>query len=42
MYERIRKWYLQKLWTAQMVTIAGEKGVLTPEETAAILQQEEY
>ncbi len=41
MYERIRKWYLQKLWTAQMVTYACEKGVLTPEEAAAILQQEE-
>ena len=41
MYERIRKWYLQKLWTAQMVTAAGKKGVLTPAEAAAIIQQEE-
>ena len=41
MYERIRKWYRQKLWTAQMVTQACEKGVLTPAEAAAILQQEE-
>ena len=41
MCEKIRKWYLQNLWTAQMVRIAEKKGVLSPEETAMILQQEE-
>lgn len=41
MCERIRKWYQQKLWTAQMVAMAAEKGVLSPQEAEAIIKQEE-
>ena len=41
MYEKIRKWYLQGLWSWQMVTVAVEKGILRPEEASEILNQEE-
>lgn len=37
MYERIKKWYKQGLWTAEMVENAVKKGVLTEEEAAEIL-----
>ena len=37
MYEKIKKWYKQELWTAQMVQNAVKKGVLTAEEAAEIL-----
>ena len=40
MYEKIRKWYRLKLWTAQMVAMAAEKGVLSRAEAAAILEEE--
>lgn len=29
MFEKIKKWYAQGLWTAQMVDQAVSKGVLT-------------
>ena len=32
MYEKIRKWYQQGLWTEKMVQNAVAKGVLTPEQ----------
>ena len=37
MFEKIKKWYKQGLWTAQMVQNAVKKGVLTAEEAAEIL-----
>lgn len=37
MFEKIRKWYAQGLWTAEMVCVAQRKGVLTAEQTAEIL-----
>ena len=39
MKEKIRKWYKQGLWTADMVRNAVEKGVLSEEEAAEILAQ---
>lgn len=39
MYERIKKWYKQGLWTAEMVENAVSKGVLTAEQVAEILAQ---
>lgn len=38
MYEKISQWYRQGLWSADMVTKAAEKGVLSEEQCAAILQ----
>lgn len=32
MFEKIKKWYKQGLWTADMVKNAVDKGVLTPEQ----------
>lgn len=32
MFEKIKKWYKQGLWTADMVKNAVAKGVLTPEQ----------
>ena len=31
MFEKIKKWYKQGLWTAEMVRNAVEKGVITAE-----------
>jgi hypothetical protein len=36
MFEKIQKWYKQKLWTYTMVQNALEKGVITPEQFAEI------
>lgn len=38
MYEKIKKWYKQGLWTEEMVQNAVEKGVITAEEAAEILE----
>ena len=40
MFEKIKKWYKQGLWTADMVRQAAQKGVITDEQTAEILAQE--
>lgn len=40
MYEKIRKWYMQGLWTADMVRTAQEKGVLTAQQAEEIITQE--
>ena len=32
MYEKIKKWYEQGLWTEEMVKQAVEKGVITQDE----------
>ena len=37
MFEKIKKWYQQGLWTMIMVQNAQEKGVLTAEQVIEIL-----
>jgi hypothetical protein len=37
MFEKIKKWYQQGLWTTAMVQNAQEKGVLTSEQVIEIL-----
>ena len=37
MFEKIKKWYKQGLWTEKMVRNAVEKGVLTEEQANEIL-----
>lgn len=32
MYEKIKKWYKQGLWNAEMVRTACEKGVITEKQ----------
>ena len=39
MYEKIKKWYKQGLWTEAMVLNAVEKGVITTEQAEDILSQ---
>lgn len=39
MYEKIKKWYKQGLWTEAMVQNAVDKGILTADEAAEILAQ---
>lgn len=41
MYEKIKKWYKQGLWTAEMVENAVGKGVLTRSEADFVLNGEE-
>jgi uncharacterized XkdX family phage protein len=40
MYEKIKKWYKQGLWTAEKVMQAVDKGVITEEQAKEILSQE--
>lgn len=37
MYEKIKKWYKQGLWTEDMVMNAVDKGLITQEQAAEIL-----
>lgn len=39
MYEKIKKWYKQGLWTENMVQNAVKKGILTADEAEEILGQ---
>ena len=39
MFERIKKWYNQGLWTTEMVQNAVAKGILTADEAVEILKQ---
>lgn len=39
MYEKIKKWYTQGLWSAEKVEQAVEKGVITQAECNEILGQ---
>ena len=41
MYGKIKKWYIQGLWTEEMVRNAVEKGVITEEQCAEILGEEQ-
>lgn len=38
MFEKIKKWYNQWLWTEQMVQNAVDKGVLTQDEANEIVE----
>ena len=40
MYEKIKKWYKQGLWTADMVKDAVTKGILTEDQAKEILQED--
>lgn len=42
MKEKIKKWYEQGLWTAEMVRNAVVKGKLTEEEYREIVGEEPY
>lgn len=37
MYEKIQRWYIQGLWTEDMVRKAAEKGVISEEQAQQIL-----
>ena len=39
MFEKIKKWYSQGLWAADMVQTAADKGVITLEQAAEILKE---
>jgi polyhydroxyalkanoate synthesis regulator phasin len=39
MYEKIKKWYKQGLWTEKMVDDAVDKGVITQEEAEQIIKE---
>ena len=41
MFEKIKKWYKQGLWSADMVQTAADKGVITKEQASEILNKEE-
>ena len=41
MFEKIKKWYKQGLWTAEMIQKAAEKGVITQDEADAIVDADE-
>lgn len=41
MFEKIKKWYKQGLWTEAVVLIAVSKGKLTDDEANDILGKEE-
>jgi hypothetical protein len=38
MFERIKKWYKQGLWTEDMVQTAADKGIITLEQATEILK----
>lgn len=40
MFEKIKKWYDQSLWTEGMVQMAADKGIITQEQAAEILGKE--
>ena len=39
MFEKIKRWYKQGLWTEQMVQNAVEKGVITQEQYKEIVSE---
>lgn len=41
MFEKIKKWYKQGLWTAEMVQNAVVKGVITEDKATEILNVKE-
>ena len=40
MFEKIKRWYGQGLWSADMVQTAADKGIITQEQAAEILGKE--
>ena len=38
MFEKIKKWYIQGLWTEVMVRNAVNKGIITEEQLQEILE----
>ena len=40
MFERIKKWYKQGLWTEAMVRMAVTKNVITEAEASEIMEEE--
>ena len=40
MYEKIKKWYAQGLWSEAMVQNAVKKGMITMEDAGRILKEE--
>ena len=40
MFEKIKKWYDQGLWSEDMVQTAADKGIITQEQAAEILCKE--
>ena len=40
MYEKIKRWYIQGLWTVAMVNAAVSKGVISQEQAEDILQED--
>jgi hypothetical protein len=38
MFEKIKKWYMMGLWTEAMLKAAVNKGVLSADEVAEILE----
>ena len=41
MFEKIKRWYMQGLWTGQMVKNAVIKGIITEEQENEILTRGE-
>lgn len=41
MYEKIKKWYKQGLWSEEMVMNAVDKGLITEEQSKEILGEVE-
>lgn len=39
MYEKIKKWYKQGLWTEEMILNAVKKGIITEAEVNEILNK---
>lgn len=42
MFEKIKQWYIQGLWTAEMVNNAVLKGKITQEQADEILKNRSY
>lgn len=41
MYDKILRWYNQGLWTAAMVETSVQKGIITAEQAAEIINSKE-
>ena len=41
MFEKIKKWYFQKLWSEYMVRNALERGIITEEQYTEIINQQD-
>lgn len=41
MYDKISLWFIQGLWTAEMVETAAQKGIITVEQASEIINRKE-